>query len=167
LSRSTVSNSSPLIYLARLNKLALLRSLFGEIFIPRSVYNEVVLVGKQKGFLDARGIERAIEERWIKVGEFEPKGELLRFAELDSGEADVLSLALELHATLVLIDDASARLIAEALGLNSRGTIYVLLRAASEGIVTKAEVRRLLAELIATGFRISSEIFARILNELE
>jgi predicted nucleic acid-binding protein len=67
---------------------------------------------------------------------------------------------------LVLIDDASGRLVAEALGLNSKGTVYVILSAARAGAITKGEAKNLITELISAGFWISSEIVGKILNEL-
>jgi hypothetical protein len=166
LSDVVVSNSSPLIYLAKLNRLTLLKSLFREVSIPSEVYNEVVRKGKPHGFLELKCVERAIEEGWMKVREAKQERKLLMFPELDAGEIEVLSLANQLKASLVLIDDASGRLVAEALGLNAKGTVYVILRAASAGAITKGEARNLITELISAGFWISSEIVGKILNAL-
>jgi predicted nucleic acid-binding protein len=166
LSDIVVSNSSPLIYLAKLNRLTLLRSLFSDVSIPSEVYNEVVRKGKQHGFLEVKCVERAIEEGWMKVREAKRERKLLMFQELDLGEVEVLSLAIQLKASLVLIDDASGRLVAEALGLNSKGTVYVILKAARAGAITKGEAKNLITELISAGFWISSEIVGKILNEL-
>jgi predicted nucleic acid-binding protein len=44
-----VSDSSPLIGLAQIQRLELLPCLFGEIFIPQAVYDEVVIAGRKKG----------------------------------------------------------------------------------------------------------------------
>jgi predicted nucleic acid-binding protein len=155
-----------LIYLAKLNRLTLLRSLFSEVSIPTEVYNEAVRKGKQHAFLEVKYVERAIEEGWMKVREAKHERKLLMFQELDLGEVEVLSLAIQLKASLVLIDDASGRLVAEALGLNAKGTVYVILSAARAGAITKGEAKNLITELIAAGFWISSEIVGRILNEL-
>lgn len=43
-----VSNSSPLISLAKIQRFHLLKELFGEIIIPKNVYDEVVIKGKGK-----------------------------------------------------------------------------------------------------------------------
>jgi len=40
-----VSNSTPLIALARIKQVDLLRAIFGRIIIPQGVYHEVVLQG--------------------------------------------------------------------------------------------------------------------------
>jgi len=58
---SVVSNASPIIYLARLRQLDLLRHLYGEIFVPEAVWEEVVVKGKRKA--GAKEIQRA---KWIK-----------------------------------------------------------------------------------------------------
>ena len=48
-----VINSGPLIALAKLNRLNLLRGLFSKIYISRGVYDEVISVGLRKGISDA------------------------------------------------------------------------------------------------------------------
>ena len=40
-----VSNSTPLIALSRINKFGLLKGYFGEVYIPKEVYEEVVTRG--------------------------------------------------------------------------------------------------------------------------
>ena len=40
---SIVSNASPLINLARIGQLDLLRQLYGELLIPEAVWHEVVM----------------------------------------------------------------------------------------------------------------------------
>ena len=62
-----ISNSTPLIYLAKINKLDLLKSLFNEVFIPQEAKNEVVDKGKLLGKKDAYLVEKAISEGWLKV----------------------------------------------------------------------------------------------------
>jgi predicted nucleic acid-binding protein len=50
------------------------------------------------------------------------------------------------------MDDASGRSVSEALGLDTKGTVYVLLKAHRKGLLTKEETRALLARLIQVGF---------------
>jgi predicted nucleic acid-binding protein len=49
-----VSNAGPLIALAKLNLLYLLKELYGHVYIPRSVYDETVTEGMRQGHEDAR-----------------------------------------------------------------------------------------------------------------
>ena len=67
-----VSNSTPLIYLAKIGKLDLLKVLFGEILIPKEVWAEVVEKGKSLGQKDAYAVENAVAQGWIKVVAADP-----------------------------------------------------------------------------------------------
>lgn len=51
------------------------------MIIPQEVYNEVVRRGKRQGYLEAKGVERAIEERWITVHKVKRARELQSFKE--------------------------------------------------------------------------------------
>ena len=62
--KPVVSNSSPLIWLAKIGRLPLLTILFGQVVIPRRVCEEATL---EKQFADAVLIGKAIEDGWIKV----------------------------------------------------------------------------------------------------
>ena len=66
-----VSNSGPLIHLAKVDLIDFLLRLFDKILIPDSVYNEVVIKGKEKGHSDAIIIERAILNDKIEVKKVE------------------------------------------------------------------------------------------------
>ncbi len=163
-----VSNSSPLIYLAKLKKVSLLKLLFREIIIPSQVYEEVVVLGKKEKFPDALLIEQARKESWLKVEEMkEDKHMTALSVDIDRGECAAILLAKKYRADLVLIDDASARIIAQSLGLRVKGTIFVLLSAYKKKIISKEEIKRLLARLIIEGFRISQELYVQVLEEID
>ncbi len=162
-----ISNTSPLIYLGKIKKLQLLKKLFNEISIPKQVYDEIIK-GKEEKFLDALIIEKAAGDGWIKVKDVEIDEEVEKFSsELDFGEVAVISLAKKLKPSLVLIDDASARTIAESFGFNVKGTLYVLLRAYRGKLVNKNEVKDLVNRIVFAGFRISQEIYIQFLDELD
>lgn len=162
-----LSNATPLIYLAKLNKLNLPRNLFKEITIPKKVYEEV-MEGKKDRFVDALIVEKAIKDGWIKVRGVKLEKEIENFApEIDLGEIHLISLARKLKPSLILIDDASARTIAESFGFNVKGTLYVLLKAYKKKIITKREVKELINRLVSLDFRISQELYINLLEELE
>lgn len=163
-----VSNASPLMYLAKIGKLDLLKELFKEIIVPKEVYEEIVVEGKKEGFLDAYVVESAVNEKRIKVEEVRVDKELEMFApEIDSGEIAVISLARKIKPSLVLIDDASARTIAEGFGFNVKGTLYVLLMALKKKLIEKKEIKDLINRLIKLGFRISHELYGEVLKEID
>ena len=163
-----LSNSSPLIYLAKLGKLDVLKELFKEIIIPKGVYEEVVIKGKEEKFFDALKVENSVKEGWLKVREVVKDKEIEILApEIDLGEIELISLARKLNPNLILIDDASARTIAESFGFNVKGTLYILLTAYKKKMIEKNEIRDLINKLIVLGFRISQELYIRLLEELE
>ncbi|NVM26564.1 MAG: hypothetical protein HWN70_11710 [Desulfobacterales bacterium] len=58
-----VSNSSPLIALAKLNQLSVLKKLFEELLIPQAVYEEAVIRGMTQGYPDALAIKLFLEQQ--------------------------------------------------------------------------------------------------------
>ncbi len=61
-----VSNATPLIYLAKLGRLHLLKDFFQEVIIPEEVKRVVVDRGKEQNSVDAFVVEEALKEGWIK-----------------------------------------------------------------------------------------------------
>lgn len=162
-----LSNSSPLMYLSKLNKLNLLKELFKEITIPKEVYEEVVIKGKEERYFDVIAIEAGIKEGWIKIKEEKIESFDDLISELDLGERALINLAKKLKPSLLIIDDASARTIAESLGFNVKGTLYILLKAYKKGIIKQKEIKELIKRLIILGFRLSQEIYIEFLEEIE
>ena len=152
-----VSNSTVLIYLAKIGKLALLKELFREISIPAEVFAEVVIRGKEQQHPDAFIVESAVKEGWIYVKDIESVGELEEFG-IDLGEAQAISLAKSLGVP-VLLDQTHARIAAKALGLKPRGTIFVLLAALRKKFLTYEDYQDSLEDLVKAGFRMSDEVY--------
>lgn len=152
-----VSNSTVLIYLAKIGKLSLLKRLFTKVLIPAEVFNEVVIRGKENQHPDAFVIEAAVEEGWIEVKDIKALRELEEFG-IDSGEAQAISLARALGVP-VLIDQTHARIAANALGLKPRGTIFILFAALRKKLLTYEEYQNSLEELVKAGFRMSDEVY--------
>jgi len=126
-----VSDTSPLTNLAAIGKFQLLQALYGEIHIPNAVWNELHFEGKK--WPGAREVEQS---SWIHrhtVHDERLVQELLQ--ELDYGEAEGITLALELKADLVLMDEQLGRHAAQARGLKVVGAIGVLIAAKSAGAI--------------------------------
>ena len=81
---------------------------------------------------------------------------------LGQGESEAISLAMEMQANLVLLDDRKARTQAEFMGLNVSGTIGVLIQACRKGLVRDLE--QVLDELKVKGFRIGDKVYFEALN---
>ena len=76
---------------------------------------------------------------------------------LDEGEAEVIVLAQEIKADLVIIDEDKARKIAKLNNLKCTGTIGVLLDAKREGKIF--QLKPFLDRLIAEGIYISDYLY--------
>lgn len=151
-----VSNSTPLIALSRINKFDLLREYFGEIHIPKEVFDEVVTRGG-----NLSGAEEAASAEWIKVGNVGNKIAVESLSiTLDKGEAEAIVLAREKDA-LLIIDDGDGRRTAESLGLKITGTLGILLLAREDG---KLDLKTAIDDLMAAGFRLSEKEYKRILS---
>ncbi len=130
-----VSNSGPLIHLARARHFDLLRVLFGRVITPSAVYQEVVVRGRGQ---DGSGeLGRA---KWI--GRRRPRrADLVAAlgAFLGRGEAEAIALAAEQKDTLLLIDEAHGRRVARSMGIKIKGTLGILFRGYREGHVPDLE----------------------------
>ncbi len=160
-----ISNATPLIYLAKVRRLDLLKILFQEVLTTPEVKKEVVDKGKEMQQQDAYLIEKEIEVGWIKIKATTTN--CLSNLELDAGEKSVLCLAQELNAKVVLIDERSARTAAKLLGLRPRGTISILLESVKKKIVTFDEFLALLNKLTQEGFRLSEEVYTDAIEKAQ
>lgn len=155
-----VADAGPLIHLSQVRLLDLLPTLYGKVVVPDLVFSEVVREGDTlPGSADLRAagwIERAAHDPRV------PLFQLLR-AQLDSGEAAALSVAVERQATLVLSDDRPARSAAEQLGLSVKGTLGLLVEAKRRGLIR--EVAPVVTELRSRGLWLSARLVERILAE--
>lgn len=100
-----ISNSSPLIALGRLNRLDIVEDLFGNIYIPHSVYQETVVETSLE--FQSLAIRKAIESGIIVVTT--PTIVPVFKRKLDKGEQAVLALAIEKQAQAIIMDDRKAR----------------------------------------------------------
>lgn len=167
-----VSNATPLIYMARLGKIYLLKEIFARVQIPPEVRVETVDRGKAKGYPDAYVIDRALSEGWIVTDSLTEDGmrrsvALAQMTGIDRGEAQVIILAKEKGEKLVLIDQADAREVARQLGLSPRGTIYVIIVAVRRRLIARREARQMLGDLIEENFYISAKIYRDALKAIE
>ena len=144
-----ISNSSPLILLAKINKLEVLKTLYGNIFIPRQVYNEVIIQGKNENYSDAALVEKYINE-FIFVKDL--NAERYKEAEklnkiVGSGESQAIELCLQETAELLLIDNFEPRKLAQLKEIKCRSTPGILLEALKKEIIKFEEYNSAIMEL--------------------
>lgn len=156
-----VSNTSPILNLAIVSQLDLMRQQFSQIQIPPAVLGELKPDEERPGSL---AIRDAIAAGWIQVQPTSNKAlvQLLKQT-LDGGEAEAISLALELQAEWILLDERDGRKKAKALGLQVTGVLGILLRAKESGELSS--LQPVIQDLTANaGFRIAPELLAKVLQ---
>lgn len=141
-SGTVVSNSGPLIALAKVNQIHLLYPLYGTVSIPAAVYEEAALAGLARGEADALSIEMAYLNRHLQVVEL-TENQLsagVTNLPLDWGEKYAIQLAINEKAELLLLDDLQARNEAKKFGFKIKGTLGVLVDAARQNLLTLPEL---------------------------
>jgi uncharacterized protein len=110
---------------------------------------------------DAPGASEVSASSWIRVRRVEDRALVEALAaQLGSGEAEAIALAVEVAADIVLIDERRARAVATRLGRRVVGVLGVLVEAKARGHLLA--VRPVLEALtIRAGFRVSPALFAR------
>jgi len=163
-----ISNAGPLVHLAKINRLHLLKDLYGEVVIPREVKIEAFDLGMEKGFSDAIQIDDAIDEGWIEVEDMKLTQEFTKMAQiagLKMAEASVVCYAYKNEGT-ALIDEDSARTFARTLGIPIRGTLGIVLESLERGILSRVEALKAL-ERSSEIMYLSSELYRIMRNEME
>lgn len=151
-----VSNTTPLISLIKIDKLSLLKDLYGQIIVPQEVFNEME-TGKEKGhYADLSKIN------WVKIKKINDEKSLSYFLDLDKGEAETIILANEIGADLTIIDETLGRIHAKHANLKVTGTLGVLLKAKNFGYIQR--VKPLLYELKDKGIWLSDNLIERALK---
>lgn len=164
-----VSNAGPLMALAKLNLLHLLKALYGRIYFARSVYDETVVEGMRQGHEDARTLHLFLDQmQWYpeEVDRSEVPSDL-RQAHLDQGEGDTLALAERLQSGLVLMDETAGRQTARDRGLAVRGSLGVLVEAYRRGLIETDQLRLYFEEMARRqDIWISPALVERLLAEV-
>ena len=160
----TVSNTSPLLNLAIIGRLELARAQFGSVVVPPAVAGEFRL---EEGRPGSSALRRAVEDGWIAVEEpsDDPLIRTLR-QDLDLGESEAITLAVEKEAGLILLDEREGRRRARNVGLEVTGALGILARADRRGELDSLSgaLDRLEDE---AGFWIGSALREQILGKSE
>ena len=157
-----ISNATPLIYLAKADKLYLLQTTINQVFIPNAVFQEVVEEGKRLGEKDAYRMEKAISQGWLVVQAV--KNIFSHQVSLHPGEIEVISLAKETGIKTVLMDDAKGRSVAELAGLKPVGTLWIILQAVKNHMIDFNEFLSTLEDIIHSGFYLKDEVYIKIIR---
>ena len=159
-----VSNTSPILNLAIIGELSLLRDQFGEILIPGAVLEELRVEESLPG---SQVVRDAIKDGWIRI-EAVKQYPLVRAMQrdLDKGEAEAIALAMQVNAGWVLMDERDGRKAARSMKLKVVGVLGILLKARREGRLRslKKDMDRLREK---ASFYIRADLYSKIIQEWE
>lgn len=152
-----VTNSSPVIFLSKLGRLDLLRISTEKVLIPDEVVEEI----ERYDDVAAADLRRALGQ-WLEQRPVKHSSSLSTLrAELGAGEAAAITLAQEMSAERVVLDDLDARRWALRLDLRVTGTVGLLLAAKLKGRIPSLESE--LERLEELGFWISQPLLEAVL----
>lgn len=160
-----ICDSSSLILLAKINRLSIVKRLYGVMVIPRAVYHETVVRGKEERYSDAFAIEKQIGES-ITVKELDKmhseKAGMLK-AIVGTGEAEALGLCEQEKQKNLLTDDLECMRHAKQRGIRCVTTLGLLYEALRKGLIQLKEYELALKELSKNAW-ISAEVITEFLQ---
>lgn len=147
-----VCNTGPLIALAVVHRVGILRDLFGGVMIPNEVRDELLAGTRGKD-----DVTTALKAGWLRTMQLaEPLDPMLDDV-LDVGEAAVILLARQIRADWVILDERKGRKIAaDIYGLHVVGTARLAVEAKRQRLLPN--VGEMLSEMRGNGYWISDGI---------
>jgi predicted nucleic acid-binding protein len=123
-----IADSSALIALAIVDQLDVLEKLFGEVYVPRAVYDEISKTNKA----ESRKLSAYCND---KVVDIQSRADFN--VSLGRGESEAIVLYAELEADFLLCDDKKAKKFARSFGLNVIGSLGILLKAKEAKLIDR------------------------------
>jgi predicted nucleic acid-binding protein len=152
-----IADTGPVNYLVLLHNADLLPRLFGQVFIPPAVWEEL-------NDPDTPAPVRAWlaqNPAWLQIQPIHSSPDP-QLDHLDDGEREAIALAEELHADEILLDELSARKEAARRQLPFIGTLGILRRAAQLDLI---DLPSTLSQLQQTTFYVSADLIRSLLEE--
>jgi predicted nucleic acid-binding protein len=157
-----VADTSPLNYFVRLGLVDILPKIYGRVLVPHAV---LVEMQHPEAPLDVR-LFASNPPSWIEerqAGQID----LSLPIELGPGEREAISLAVELNADILLIDERAGRSAAKERHLAVAGTLVVLLQASLLELLPGSDFPELIKRLRQLGFRVSNSVQEELLARYE
>ncbi|MEM2984368.1 MAG: hypothetical protein QXL24_04055 [Candidatus Jordarchaeaceae archaeon] len=164
-----VSNAGPLIHLAQISKLHLLKKLFECVLIIPEVKSEVVDEGIKLGHSDALIVKKVIDEGWIIVKSVTKKGlstakRIAKGENISKSDAETLMLAIENKMRNILVDEKILSDLAKMHRLIVWNTWTILLEALHRDFIEIHDVESAIKELGERRHKLKAKQAAEILE---
>lgn len=156
-----VFDTSPLIFLSKINYLEKTFTLFDEIFIPQKVIEEILTRDDEVN----TQVNKLLESNNAKIKSTSLINLYLGLNKnLGKGESEAIALAVELNSDFIILDDSTARKQAQSLGLKVKGTLGIIRKLAEDRSIIIQDKNELYEKLLRIGFWVDKDIFDDILN---
>ncbi len=155
-----VSDTSPVTYLVQINCLHLLSLMYKKIIIPNQVFDELMNLHHR----EEDALQAALRQGWVEVHEV--TDEILYLSllgEIDPGESAAITLAMEKHADLLLIDERKGSQKAALFNIPAKGILGVLAEAKKQQLIPSFN-KKLTELTTVTSFRISKHLLSQLIN---
>ena len=157
-----ISNTTPLIGLAAIQRFDLLQKIFGEILVPQAVYDEVMFAGRNQS--KQKGVADISSASWLKIVTVNDRLAVeVLLGDLDIGESETIVLARERNADWVVMDEKKGRRKLDQLRIAKIGTVGVLLKAKELKLIPK--IRPELEALQENGFSLSHFVLETVVRQ--
>ena len=163
-----ILDATPLIYLATADRLELLEHTDDQPVVPQAVYHEVGTTGLEAGHPDARRVEQAVERGLLTVQPVDGSGLADRLRDNSNvSEADIAVIALAAEEDdVAVMDDRYARSTAKTEGVDTIGTVAVILNAVQAGELAPEEAIDVVDTMIDAGWYCSTALYTRIVRTI-
>jgi predicted nucleic acid-binding protein len=144
-----VSDTTPLNYLILIDSVHVLPTLFGRVYAPSAVMQEL----SHPKTPEAVRAWASSPPEWLTVQDPMQTDPGLK---LDPGEAAAIALAVELKADWVLLDERKGSRTAESRGFRVAGTLGIIEEAGAKGLLDYEQTRNRLVD--ETTFYVTDDV---------
>lgn len=157
-----VFNTSPLIFLTRLEMLETFLAQENQYIVPQAICDEI----QAKEDEVSLALKNIFAKQTIRIHPVQ----MINLANslnqrLGRGESEAITLALELSADYVILDDFAARREASRLGLRVKGTLAIIKKLHQDKQITIDNSDNFFQRLVSIDFRVKRTLFDEIFKE--
>ena len=159
--RGAVVNASPLVFLAKLDRLGAL-GIFSPVLTTEAVIREVE-DGLPRGHPEILAVRREVDAGRLKIRKVSESR--IPGLDLGAGELTVLRMASRAAGWVAIVDDLSAIRAAKRSGIDVLSTPFLLLENVGRGRMEPVAFRPALDQLMAEGYHLSPRLYVRLLEQ--
>ena len=160
-----ISDTTPILYLLKINELDLLHIMFDEIHIPSKVYEELTCNGR---YQEEINILNTCKYIYVDdIVEYSKVRDLIADNEnLHRGEAEAIVLCEQLATNLLFIEDNEAIEVAKRKGIKVIRLGQLLIELNRKGLKSKEEIVNIVEKLEKTKLKITERLYQYIISKL-